>query len=88
MTFADCKNAGTCGKDLCLPEFCRQFDPIQKTKAERIRDMSDEELSDWLITISIHNVRPWCDFHCRKDGKYGCERCVLKWLKEPADKEV
>ena len=30
MTFADCKNAGSCGKDLCLPEFCHQFEPKQK----------------------------------------------------------
>jgi hypothetical protein len=60
MTFKDCKNAGSCGKDLCLPEFCHQFDPIQKTNAERIREMSDEELAhfitDRLVAESCHRI--------------------------------
>ncbi len=86
MTFKDCKNAGSCGKDLCLPEFCHQFDPIQKTNAERIWEMSDEELAAWIIALTIGGApRPWCDFHCRKNGKYGCEKCALKWLQQPAE---
>ena len=86
MTFKDCKNARSCGKTLCLPEFCHQFDPKQKTNVESIREMSDEELAEWIINITIGGApRPWCDFHCRKDGKYGCEECAYKWLRQPAD---
>ncbi len=48
MTFKDCKNAGSCGKTLCLPEFCNEFDRILKTNAERVRDMSDRELAEFL----------------------------------------
>ena len=88
MTFEDCKNVKSCGKDLCLPEFCHQFDPKPKTNIEIIMEMDCEELACWLTTLSLNNLRPWCDFHCRKDGKYGCEKCALKWLKQPADKEV
>lgn len=48
MTFKDCKNAGSCGKDLCLPEFCKEFEYVQKTNAERIRSMNNEELAEFL----------------------------------------
>ena len=48
MTFKDCKNAGSCEKTLCLPEFCHEFDRITKTNAEIIREKSDEELAEFL----------------------------------------
>lgn len=42
MTFEDCKNAKSCGKDLCMPEFCHQFDPIQKTNADQSKGMREK----------------------------------------------
>ena len=85
MTFKDCKKAGLCGKDLCLPEFCHEFDLIQKTEADRILEMSHEELAGWLMAITLDGKRPWCDFHCRRDGKYGCKKCIVKWLQQPVE---
>lgn len=85
MTFKDCKKAGLCGKDLCLPEFCHEFDLIKKTEADRILEMSHEELAAWLMAITLDGKRPWCNFHCRYDGKYGCKECIMKWLQQPVE---
>ena len=59
----------------------------QKSIADHIRGMCDAELVERIIKITIHDARPWCDFHCRKDGKYGCEKCVWKWLQQPVEDE-
>ena len=84
MTFKDCKNAGCCGKDLCLPEFCHQFEPIQKTNADRIREMTDEELGKFLCSLSecFSGRCPGSDI-C-KPGNNGC----CEWIRQPAAKEV
>lgn len=92
MTFNDCKNAGSCGKTLCLPEFCHQFDPIQKTNAERIRAMSDEELAhfiaDRLVAESCHRInddgyKPTAvDIEKIRSNVY---YAWLRWLKLPAE---
>ena len=63
---------------------CRGYIPM--TNADRIRAMSDEELAKWIFGITIGDEpRSWCDFHCQKTGKYGCEKCALEWLKQPAE---
>ena len=90
MTFEDCKNAGSCGKDLCLPEFCDQFDPKQKTDADRIRAMSDRELAEFLsgmfseVGCEEHNLSA-IQLEALKHNLF----CIfMNWLKQPADKEV
>lgn len=91
MTFKDCKKAGACGKTLCLPEFCHEFDPILKTNAERLREMSDEELANFLAeklaTESLHRLYGEChiitatQIEAVKQTWY----CTwLQWLKQPA----
>lgn len=80
MTFKDCKNAGSCGKDLCLPEFCHQFDPIQKTNADRIREMSDEEMA---VFLHRHNNCRICE-HFPTCSFEECEDGISKWLQQPA----
>ena len=95
MTFKDCKNAGSCGKTLCLPEFCHQFDPKQKTNAENIRSMSDEELTENLYCFTDIDCKiPYCQnlAECEKllDTEDGipaekCKRCLLEWLQQPAE---
>ena len=66
-------------------QFNRKVLSQPMTNADRIRAMSDEGLAHWLIEISLGNKRQWCNFHCEKDGQYGCEKCVLKWLQQPAE---
>ena len=88
MTFKDCKNAGSCCKELCLPEFCHQFDPIQKTNAERIREMSDAELAEFLAdklateTCNRLNTPTATEIQAIRHRWY----CVwMQWLQQPAE---
>ena len=66
-------------------KYCQYATP-PKTNADRIREMSDEELAE-KITDEMHgNI--WCEIVCSEmdyvcDG--ACEQHVLKWLKEEAD---
>ena len=60
---------------------------IQMTNADRIRDMSDEELATFISEIADECERNTeCNQHC-----YGCdiEYCVrescLKWLQQPVE---
>lgn len=91
MTFKDCKNAGLCGKDLCLPEFCHEFDRITKTNAEILREMSDEELAKFLAErfanetlnrLSEDNVVTATQIEAITQTWY-C--CWMDWLKRPAE---
>ena len=91
MTFKDCKNAGSCGKDLCLPEFCHEFDKIQKTNGDIIREMSDEELAKFLANrfaneslnrLSEDNVVTATQIGAITQTWY-C--CWMDWLQQPAE---
>ena len=64
---------------------CKEQTP---SKADRIRAISDEGLTAFLMLLTVHGQRPWCDFHCEKDEKYGCENCISRWLKQPAAEET
>ena len=62
---------------------------IQMTNADRIRDMSDEELATFISEIADECERNTeCNQHC-----YGCdiEYCVrescLNWLQQPAEED-
>ena len=65
---------------------CKGFVPM--TQADRIRQMSDEELADFLDRWEMGDVdysKTFCDL-C--DGQYDChDDCLMDWLKSPADKE-
>ena len=58
--------------------------PEAKTNADRIRAMSDEELEVEIHSISLGR-KPWCDYHCENEGDDGCDNCIKKWLKQPAE---
>ena len=61
---------------------CPHF--IQKTNADRIRDMSDEELAVWL-----EDVVSCLDCPISKECNSGkhCRMWMKKWLKQPAEVE-
>lgn len=67
--------------DWCLEnEDCGLFKPKQMTNADRIRNMTDEELAK---TISGDQIYPWCtEEPCKYDS---CTDCVLAWLKQEAE---
>lgn len=66
-------------------EFARRLIDHAKpqTNADLIRATDDE-----LVTV-LHAVkqgyRPWCDYHCENEGDDGCDNCIKKWLKQPAE---
>lgn len=57
------------------------------TTGDRIRAMSDEELANTIHAISLgwQGQTSWCDFHCENPGEDGCDKCILKWLQQPAE---
>ncbi len=53
-----------------------------QTNADRIRQMTDEELAKWIA----HPKQPlYCCFEFGNCGD-DCSKCALKWLKEEVDK--
>lgn len=65
----DCKSRGGCGKPT--------------TNADRIRSMSDEELSSWLNRLDIDCP----DGVASCVNPIDCVKCWLDWLKSPAGGE-
>ena len=55
-----------------------------QTNADRIRAMSDEELAKFIPDWSYTNACK-CDEQPYVDCNNECEKCVLEWLKQPAD---
>lgn len=81
-----CKKSGS----LCtFSERCFEPEgtPI-KTNADCIRAMSDEELAK-LFCPETPGASPWCEpiGHVRC-GKAPCWKCMLKWLRQPAEEEA
>lgn len=60
------------------------------TNADRIRAMSDEELSEFISRIEIGDFgqqvygKTFCDM-CK--GQYECDDCRLWWLQQPAEED-
>lgn len=73
-------------KSWCDIENCTEVKP---SNGDKIRAMSDEELSIWLddITGETGDV-PWCVLPCvQADNPRGvryCEKCAENWLKQEA----
>lgn len=63
---------------------CGAYQPKTVTNADRIRAMSDEELAnfipDWSYTKACK-----CNEHEFIGCDNQCEKCVLDWLKQPAE---
>lgn len=64
---------------------------IPMTNADRIRAMSDEELSEFISRIEIGDFgqqvygKTFCDM-CK--GQYECDDCRLWWLQQPAEEDT
>ena len=58
----------------------------QRTNADRIRDMSDEELAKFIATPCQCEVRPKRDGF-RECGNDLCLQYLLKWLRQPREGE-
>lgn len=72
---ADCHNAGTTSKIVD----CSQYKPRRiLTNADRIRSMSDEELSDWAINKAPSIGKRYTD------SRLG----LLNWLQQPVEEDT
>ncbi len=66
-------------------------DPELITNADKIRAMSDEELSEFISRIEIGDFgqqvygKTFCDM-CK--GQYECDDCRLWWLQQPAEEDT
>ena len=60
------------------------------TNADKIRNMTDEELADFIQRVQIGDFsnldygKTFCDM-C--DRQYECDDCLKYWLKQPAEGE-
>ena len=72
-------------------ELFRSLAPEPQTNADRIRAMSDEELSEFISRIEIGDFgqqvygKTFCDM-CK--GQYECGDCRLWWLQQPAEEDT
>ena len=73
-----CKNESTCSVS-SESDFCLNYEPRPLTNADRIRQMSDEELA---LHIGCTHVGEWCP-HLDDDVK--CVDCRLAWLKKEVE---
>lgn len=66
------------------------------TNAQRIRDMSDEEMAEW-VTSGGNCAMTICDHICggkcnaiktfKKSSEEACKEIVMKWLQQPAEED-
>ena len=55
------------------------------TNADKIRNMSDEELADFIDRCEMNDIdyaKTFCDL-C--NGQYECDQCRLDWLQQTAE---
>lgn len=63
---------------------CDDSDGDLITNADRIRQMTDEELAE-IIMCPYENMSGEC--MCEKDTRTNCIQCCLEWLKEEVEEK-
>ena len=59
-------------------EKCKDFKPKKQTNADRIRSMSDEELAEWLTSITDD---------AQSDAKSKCDYQWSEWLQSEVEEQ-
>jgi hypothetical protein len=80
-----CRYKESCGYEFCLEEECIDFEPQAETNADKIRDITDEELASFLL-LKVSNEKCYgiCLGSCTGND---CISGIVKWLKQPAEVE-
>ena len=64
---------------------------VPMTNADRIRDMSDEELAEFLKRVHVDPCSACCDnlYWCRRNNapEPVCKNHFLEWLQQPAEEK-
>ena len=56
------------------------------TNGDRIRQMTDEELAEFVSMKVCRILRPSGEEYCPKGFYFGkCDKCVVAWLKQEVD---
>ena len=80
MKCADCPDYKACRRQNDLRRKrhkCKKAnEPFVQTNADRIRAMSDEELSAIILCTKQFDMNATCD-------RMTCHQCALNWLKQP-----
>lgn len=76
-----CADKSCTGYDSRITE-CEDFTP--ETKADQIRNMSDEELAEIIKRIRYRDIPIWCDMN-RCAQMNDCHECRLAWLRKAAE---
>lgn len=72
------------------------FEPREMTNADRIRAMSDDELSDIFLRADFckcceHEKDGVCNYICAYPNiplYDGCKQAALTWMKQPAEEDT
>ena len=87
----DCRYDGKCdlqnGHEGTLHFGCNDGEPVPETNADRIRSLSDEELTDFIVEQRFCVINPIAD-KLQIDmtvQHVKCRKVVLDWLKQEAD---
>ena len=78
MCCLSCAKADSCEQADRVEDYCINHEERPMTNADRIRQMTDEELADWIAQYER------CVEHKRKCDSQ-CYLCWLDWLKQEAD---
>ena len=87
--FEKCKWEHSCGYDLCMPEFCKEYEAVPMTNAEYIRSMTDADLSDFLVRLGGCADDASCGGCPFENSGAVCWMAegIEKWLKQPFEGE-
>lgn len=89
---ARCKYKETCGDGEYLAgSECDRFNRIVEVRTinngDRIREMSNDELAEFIMKTAICSAKePWCKVERLRDCENGfkCMGCILRWIEEDA----
>jgi len=76
---------------LVLDDIGRRAEALKrkKTKADCIRNMSDEQFAHWLVERVTDS--PWCkpdapvDPETKRCQIWDCDKCALEWLRQEVE---
>lgn len=55
--FEKCKWAESCGYDICVPEYCSEYEGVEMNNADRIRELSDRQLANLLAKTYVEGAK-------------------------------
>jgi len=81
-----CKYAETCGYDICVPEFCSEYEAVRINNGDRIRAMNNEELAEIIASNVLTGAcNDFTNITGLKSCPHNCKKCVLAWLNQPVE---